>query len=65
MSSHYVNASEDTQTEMSERRFFFNELVFCDAEICNQSCLSKSMAEIQPVLTLAAEEKAVSVMCLR
>ena len=45
--------------------FFSNELVFCDAEICNQSCLSKSMAEIQPVLTLAAEEKAVSVMCLR
>ena len=45
--------------------FFFNELVFCDAEICKQSCLSKSMAEIQPALTLAAEEKAVSVMCLR
>ena len=45
--------------------FFFNELVFCGAEICKQSCLSKSMAEIQPALTLAAEEKAVSVMCLR
>ena len=43
----------------------FTELVFCDAEICKQSCLSKSMAEIQPALTWAAEKKAVIVICLR